>query len=189
MSTPELVKVTEHIVDLLNPLTSEERQRVVQAAFALLGEGGPLLRDAPAEEAPIHVSDGNHHTASAKAQFWMKQNGINAQALDQVFHVEEGKASFIAGEMPGKSGKEKTINAYIVAGLECLLAGGEPKFTDKQARELCTSIGCYDKNNHGTYMKAKGNNFTGSKDKGWTLTAPGLKAAAKIVTDLTKATE
>jgi len=34
-------------------------------------------------------------------------------------------------------------------------------------------------------MKAIGSSVAGAKDKGWTLTAPGLKAAAKIVSDLT----
>jgi hypothetical protein len=189
MSTSELMKVTEGIVDLLNPLTCEERRRAVQAAFALLGEGSPPLSNAPAGDAAISVSGDAHPTASAKAQIWVKQNAISIQALDQVFHIEEGKATFIAGEMPGKSDREKTINAYIVAGLASLIASGELRFTDKQARDLCISVGCYDKNNHGTYLKAKGNNFAGTKDKGWTLTAPGLKASAKIVTDLTKATE
>jgi hypothetical protein len=30
-------------------------------------------------------------------------------------------------------------------------------------------------------MSAKGNLFTGSKDKGWKLTAPGLKRGAELV--------
>ena len=45
--------------------------------------------------------------------------------------------------------------------------------------------GFFDGTNHMKYMKG-GNEFTGSKDKGWTLTAPGLKVGASLVTQLSK---
>ena len=65
-----------------------------------------------------------------------------------------------------------------------MLISGEAKFTDKDARDVCSSAGCYDATNHATTLKAKGNWFTGTKDKGWALTAPGLKHAATLVKSL-----
>jgi hypothetical protein len=182
------MKATMGLVDLLNPLDSQERKRVVQAAFALLGDTVPAAKEA-AESGEADEENNKGLAVSTKAKLWMKQNGVTGQALEQIFHLEGGTAGFIGGEMPGKSDKEKSLNAYVICGLASFLATGEPKFTDQQARKLCTDAGCYDPNNHGTYIKAKGNSFVGSKEKGWALTAPGLKAAAKIVQDLTAAKE
>ena len=180
------MKATQSLVDILSSLDSENRKRAVQAAFVLLGE--TALPSPKAIEQAEQDGDGTGDLpVSPKARLWMKQNGISGQVLGQVFHLEDGVASFIAGEAPGKSNKEKSINAYILSGLMSFLATGEPKFADQQARKLCTALGCYDTNNHGSYLKAKGNNFAGTKDKGWTLTAPGLKAAAKIIQELTAA--
>lgn len=186
--TSALMKATMGLVDLLNPLDSEERKRAVQAAFALLGDVVPATKGA-AEADEGSAGDSKDLAVSAKAELWMKQNGVSGQALEQIFHLEGGNADFIGGEMPGKSDKEKSLNAYVVCGLASFIATGEPKFTDQQARKLCTEAGCYDPNNHGTYIKAKGNSFVGSKEKGWSLTAPGLKVAAKIIQDLTAVKE
>lgn len=70
-----------------------------------------------------------------------------------------------------------------------MLASGEAKFTDKEARALCTSAGCYDGPNHASTLKARGNWFTGSKEKGWVLTAPGLKHGAALIKGLTNQQE
>jgi hypothetical protein len=72
-------------------------------------------------------------------------------------------------------------NAYVVSGISQLLLKGEPSFTDKDARTLCERSGCYDSANHSAHLKDRGNEFSGSKDKGWTLTAPGLKRAAELL--------
>ena len=45
-------------------------------------------------------------------------------------------------------------------------------------------MGCFDGSNHALYMKGKGNVLGGSKDAGWTLTGPGLKAGAELVKKL-----
>lgn len=60
-------------------------------------------------------------------------------------------------------------------------------FDDKSARAQCQSSGCYDHTNHATYMKDKGNDLAGSKDKGWSLTNPGLKAGAMLVKQIAQA--
>ena len=108
----------------------------------------------------------------------------SAQQLSQVFHVTDEKADVIASDMPGKNKKDQALNAYVLAGIAQLLSTGEPTFTDKEARALCTSAGCYDQNNHSATLKDKGNWFTGTKEKGWTLTAPGLKHGATLIKSL-----
>jgi hypothetical protein len=68
-----------------------------------------------------------------------------------------------------------------MAGLAALFSSGEASFSDDAARNVCTHFGCYDQRNHSTYVKALGNNVTGSKSAGWKLTAPGLTAIANRV--------
>lgn len=165
------------IVDLLTPLSSEERRRVISASLTLLGETS-IADDTK------KIEDVETVNTTGKAKTWQKQNNITANQLGQVFHIDNGKVEVIVGEMPGKNKKEKTLNAYVLAGIAQMLLSGAAKFTDKEARALCSSAGCYDAANHAVTLKAKGNWFTGSKEKGWVLTAPGLKHAATIVKTL-----
>jgi hypothetical protein len=73
-----------------------------------------------------------------------------------------------------------------MAGIAKLLEAGDSSFDDKAARELCKSAGCFDNTNHSKYLGDKGNEFAGSKDKGWVLTAPGLKRGAALVKKISK---
>jgi hypothetical protein len=68
-----------------------------------------------------------------------------------------------------------------MAGLASLIGSGDPSFTDEQARALCVHFGCYDNGNHSTFVKALGNQATGSKTSGWKLTSPGLSAIAELI--------
>jgi hypothetical protein len=95
------------------------------------------------------------------------------------------KSDIIAAEVPGKSNRERVRNAYVLFGISRLLATGTANFDDKLARGLCEKLGIYDRTNHMKYMKG-GNEFTGSKDKGWALTAPGLKHGAALIANLTQ---
>lgn len=162
------------IVGVLSPHSSEERARLVRAAMVLLGDDVPAASSA-FTDSPVTLTG-----LSPKAAAWMKQNGLTSDQLQQAFHVSDGAAEFI-GTLPGNSKKEQTYNAYIVTGIGQLLVKGEPSFEDKAARALCISAGCYDNANHSSHLKDRGNEFTGSKDKGWTLTAPGLKRGAEII--------
>lgn len=62
---------------------------------------------------------------------------------------------------------------------------GDSKFTDKAARETCKKLGCYAETNHATHMKKPGNVLSGSKESGWTVTGPGMKAAAELIKGFT----
>jgi hypothetical protein len=172
------------MVEILEPLPSEERVRVTQAAMVLLGEsqskslaGGMGMEAATTE---------NLETLSPRARVWMKQNNVTSEELEQVFHMRDGTVEVIAAHIPGKYKNEQTYNAYILTGIAQLLATGNPSFQDKSSRGLCERSGCYDSANHSTYIRDRGNEFTGTKEKGWTLTAPGMKRGAEIIKELNK---
>ena len=169
-------EVLAQMIGLLTPLSSEDRQRLVGATLTFLGESPAILKKTSEER---NEDDVENVPLSVRARTWRKQNGLSMEQLEQVFHITDGKVEVL--EVPGGSNREKTINAYVLAGLARYLVAGELKFDDKSAREVCSTSGCYDNTNHSTYLKAKGNLFTGTKESGWALTTPGLKHAADLV--------
>lgn len=185
--TAKITETTMQIVKLLNRLDSADRQKVIQASLTLLGEGSPSFStDVKKEE---HA--GQKDTASVagmppKASAWVRQNGLTIAQIEQVFDIEGDPVTLIAGAIPGRTPKHQTIAAYVLQGITQLLATGDPTFDDKSARKLCQDLGCYDSTNHAKYVEALGNNITGSKDKGWKLTAPGMKKGANLVEEITK---
>ncbi|MBK1867306.1 hypothetical protein [Taklimakanibacter albus] len=177
------VEAMTRIVEVLEPLSSEDRLRAIRAAMVLLGETQQL------EVAPAVDSDNQGASATnlpSRTQMWMRQNDVLPEELQQVFHLTADGFEMIAPRLPGKNRKEQTLSAYILTGLGQFLATGAPSFEDQLARKLCEVSGCYDNTNHATYLKNKGNEFTGAKDKGWTLTAPGLTRAARMIKELAK---
>ncbi len=188
MTNKKTTAIVTEIVELLTPIDSAERARVIQASLTLLGETFPVGPSRAGEDGGSSDADDGGGTSSlpARARVWMKQNGVSLEELQQIFHLEDGSSEVIAGEIPGKDKKAKTYNAYVLAGLSKLLSTGNPAFDDKTARALCESSGCYDKANHSVTIKGRGNEFTGTKEKGWSLTAPGLKRAAALVKEMTK---
>jgi hypothetical protein len=179
MGQANSINALTKIVETLSPLTSDERTRVVRAAMVLLGEASPTVE---ANEVPTDDIEG----LSPRAQVWMKQNSITQEHLHQVYHLSDGVADVIAPQLPGKNKKEQTYSAYIIAGIGQLLLTGSASFADKAARALCERAGCYDRANHSAILRDRGNEFTGTKDKGWTLTAPGLARGAEIIKELSK---
>lgn len=178
----------EGIVRILGPLESDERQRAIQGALVVLGEKITKLSSG-ASGSDSEPDAGSGLTVSSRARVWLRQNNLSDDQVAQVFDVSGDVAEVIAAGVLGKNNSEKTIKSYVLAGLASLLSSGEPAFTDKAARELCESLGCYDGTNHAKYMKDKGNYFLGDKEKGWKLTAPGLKYGAGIVKELAGAVD
>jgi hypothetical protein len=182
MSKNTSIEITGKIVELLTSLESEERVRIIQASLTLLGEGAvPLPKRILGAEGQDDVSAEGY---PARARAWMKQFGISVEQIQKVFHVVEGAESILVTS-PGKNRKEQALNAYILTGVSKLLSTGEPTFDDAAARVFCKQSGCYDQANHALYLKGKGNEFVGTKDK-WTLTNPGLERAAKLIKELDK---
>jgi hypothetical protein len=186
-STSKITEVATQIVKLLAPLESAERQKVIRASLMLLGES-PIVSAAAPQSPEVSGKSQGHGVPGLppKATAWAKQNGITSEQLSDLFEIDGTQVTVIASEVPGKNKKEKTINAYVIQGLAQVLASDDGTFDDKSARSLCSTFGCYDQANHATNIVGIGNNLIGTKDKGWKLTAPGLKKAADIVKELTK---
>ena len=181
MAKKGIAEIVGIIVAELTPLTSEERQRVIQASLTLLGESPMTLAKGTDTQVPVREGD---EKLPPRTRIWMQQNDLSAEQLEQVFHIHNETVAVIAAGMPGKNRSEQSRNAYVLTGAARFLATGEVNFEDKEARTLCESLGCYDSTNHAKYLKDKGNEFTGSKDDGWKLTAPGLKRAASLIKEL-----
>ena len=184
------IKTTEllpKMMDILTPLSPEDRRRLIGAALTLLGdEAANVSVTAPG---PRRQVDEGAEGLPARAKLWMDQNSISLDELQQVFQIADGAVEVIASEIPGKNDKEKTFSAYVLTGIKGLLATGNPVFDDKSARQLCKSSGCFTGGNHATHLSDHGNEFTGSKDRGWVLTAPGLKRGATLVKELNRQRE
>jgi hypothetical protein len=184
-SGPKIAELVGKTVTLLEPLESDERQKVIKAVLTILGEGS--------SSSSGNGSGGAHNSGEAgqglsgtspRSKTWMQQNGLTADQIEQVFDLTTGEV--IASEVPGKSDKEKTYNAYVLLGIGRLLASGDASFDDKSARKLCESLGCFIRANHSRYMSEKPNVLIGTKEKGWKVTAPGLVRGADVVKELTK---
>jgi hypothetical protein len=176
MTQPSTMDALKGVVNILQPLSSEERARIFHAALVLLGDAAPSQTTTDPGEGALQVPP--------RASTWMKQNAVTGEQVGEVFHIANGAVDVIASHLPGKSKREQTLNAYILAGLVALLTGGEPSFDDKSGRALCEKFGCFDNTNHSTILKSRGNEFSGTKDKGWVLTAPGLKRGAELIKEM-----
>jgi hypothetical protein len=177
-------KALTSIIDALTPLSPEERHRTVGAAMMFLGETvAPKRKTAEPDAAVDDDGDADGHYSSYITK-WMRQHGILAEELDQVFHFKPD-SSFDLLNAPGKSKKEQTLNTYTLTGLGHYLAtGSDRNFDDATARAFCERIGCYDQANHAAHLKNRGPEFTGEKRRGYELTNPGIKRGTALVKEV-----
>ncbi len=184
MTKADLPTIATELYKLLEPHEPDVRDRAIKAAMIMLG--GNLQVTAPdkplSPEVPGEDQDGP--ALAPKVKTWMRSHGITRGQLGEVFHLDDGACEMLPSEAPGKNGKEKTINAYVLTGVSAFLESGEAKFDDKTARDVCRTMGCFNEGNHAYYLKGKGNVLGGSKDSGWTLTGPGLKLGAELIKNL-----
>jgi hypothetical protein len=183
----KITSITTKIIKLLTPLSSEDRQRVMKASFTLLGEKAV---DVGASENPATGEDGGKghsgQNVNPRVANWMRSSKLTPGQLEHVFDTTANPVEVIGTNLPGKSKKYQTINAYVLEGIRSLLATGEPSFEDKSARKLCDNFGCFNLPNHNVYMKAKGNLMSGSKGQGWKLSTPGLTRGAELIHEMAK---
>lgn len=173
------------IVRILKPLTSEERQRAVNAAMAFLGEAQISSKAAqPSSSAPegarVDVIAGGYPPSVSN---WMRQHDLSSDELDQVFQFHKD-GSFDIHEVPGKTKKERTLNVYVLTGTGMFLTTGDRTFQDQDARKFCENTGCLDAPNHAAILKDRGSEFAGDKNKGFSISNPGLKRAAAIIKEV-----
>jgi hypothetical protein len=194
MSDTETTDALTQIIKVLTPLKSEDRRRTVAAAMLFLGEtaeptpagGAPAERKTAAAGAGNGAGDSSYPAAASK---WMEQQGISSEELDRVFHFKDD-GTFDIHDVPGKSRRVKTLNTYILTGVGKSLVSNDRTFPDSMARDFCEKIGCYDKANHAAHLKNhKGAEFSGDKNKGYSLTNIGMKHGAALVKELAGAAE
>jgi hypothetical protein len=168
------------IIELLRPLNTEDRRRIVEAALVFLG-GTPTAAE---RTSTTMASAGEDVSYPDQAKKWMEQHSVSPDELDRVFHLP-GDGSFDIHDAPGKSKKEKTLNTYVLTGLGKFLTTGDRTFENAMARGFYEKIGCYDQANHAVHLKKnKGGEFSGDKNKGYTLTSVGMKRGAALVKEL-----
>ena len=179
-STKSVVAAVPKLVQLLEPLTPDERQRAISAAMILFGQSAPIQSGNQFPGEPHEVGEG----ICTKAANWMKKNAVTREQLDHVFSIEADSIDVIAARMPESGKRKQTVQAYVLCGIRSFLRNGDLNFNDADARELCSRVGCYDAPNHAAYTTAFGNLITGSKEAGWRLTNPGLSVGAQIIKQL-----
>jgi len=178
-----LPDIAAKIYDLLDPLESSDRTKVLQGVLGLLGASAvsesPITPAGAPSPSGLGSSAISRRVSGPKAQAWLRKHLVTDEQLERVFHFD-GKVELIATP-PGGNKREQTVNAYILLGLQHLLQDDEPKFSEEAAVDLCKRLGCYDSPNHAQTRTKFGNRVTGSKASGFTLTVPGLDEAANLV--------
>lgn len=172
------------LYDLLESADPADRKKAIKAAMTMLGDEIAGLDEKESKGGAGAGDDGaddDNSEFSAKARTWMSRNKVTAEEIAHVFHVDGETVDVIVDTVPGRNQKAQAINAYMLTGVAEFLKTGDAKFTDKVARETCKKLGCYAETNHSTHMKKPGNVLSGSKESGWTITGPGMKAAAELV--------
>jgi hypothetical protein len=187
-SKGRLPEVMSELYSLLEPLGTEDRQRVVDSALNLLGDK-PMTHHKHTERSETEVGkegppgdDADWKGFPAEAKRWAKRNGITRDLFDEYFHEKDGKLSVI--NIPdGLAGKQKmSVACYLLLGLATYIkAGDAATFDDEAARKLCETFGAYDSPNHSRIFATMKGQLTGGKKSGWQLTKPGLDAAARLL--------
>ena len=178
-SNKSLPDIVGEIYKLIEPLESSDRLKVVKSAMTLLGEGASAV-DVAYESGEVD-GRGAESKFGTKATRWMKQYGISDSELEEIFHKEGDAVEIIVHEVSGEGKRGKSRSCYLLSGVRALLASDEPKFTELDAVNLCKQMGCHDQPNHAKTRDSFGNVVAGSKQSGWTLPGPGLRAAAELV--------
>jgi hypothetical protein len=155
------------LVSALRPLPESARTRVINAVLAFIGASPmPMIHNAVIGYADSQAPSLSHDEAGElprRASVWISQTNLSLSDVDSVFHRTSGGVDLIAHSVPGKSNKERVRSCYLLSGVQGLLKSGEARFADEDARQICRELGCYDKANHATYVKALGNLVTGTK--------------------------
>lgn len=179
-------KTLTRLIEILEPLTPDDRRRSIGAALTFLGDTvlqqtttGISSRDASNE-------DGQYVHFPTDVAARMKQNGISPDHAVHVFEFREGEP-FKVLAVPGRGKKPQTLAMYHLVGLGTFLETGKREFTDATARQYCKDYGCYDPANHAAYLDDKHPAISGDKNSGWLLTVPGIKVAVGIVREIGEA--
>lgn len=175
----DLPGIVSGVYKLLEPLDPTDRAKVVRSALTLLGDES----NSPGSSASGNSDSGagNGGFFGTKANRWMSQNGIDESTLSEIFHKDGTEVEIIVNDVPGEGKRGKSQNCYLLSGIRSFLESDEAKFSESDAVALCKHMGCHDSANHAKTRTSLGNLVAGTKTSGYTLPAPGLRAAAELV--------
>ncbi len=176
-------KLLTQLIELLEPLATEERHRCINAALLFLGEDTVRTSSTRVDKQTADRSDAGQEHFPADVLARMRQHGILPSHAVHVFEFRDSEAFKILA-VPGRGKKPQTLAMYHLVGLGTYLQTNKREFTDVAARQYCKDYGCYDPANHAAYLDDKHPAFTGDKNSGWLLTVPGIKIAAAIVKEI-----
>ncbi|OOG37111.1 hypothetical protein [Rhodanobacter sp. C05] len=178
-SSIDLPSIVSGVYKLLEPLEPTDRAKVVRSALTLLGDDS----NSPKSSATGNSDSGadNGGAFGTKATRWMSQNGIDESVLGEIFHKDGTEVEIIVNDVPGEGKRGKSQNCYLLSGIRSFLESDEAKFSESDAVSLCKHMGCHDSANHAKTRVSLGNLVAGTKTSGYTLPAPGLRAAAELV--------
>lgn len=180
----ELATAVAKVVDVLSPLESDDRVRVVEASLTLLGDVTAIRPPPNQGQGTLgqqRAENTRRLTLSEQGRAWADRNDISDDDLEHWYYFDGGTAKLLACPANVSKRSQQAIDTYLLHGLGVFLSSGEDTFSDRDARDLCEHLGCYDPTNHAKVYKAFGNKLTGSKSAGWKLTAPGRATAAALV--------
>ena len=183
VSPPSPAELALQLYNLLVPHSADIRNKAIQAAVTLLGDGGspsPVALSSQSLPGTGAVGEFADLRLGPRALKWIQKYGITRAILDEVFHLESGDVDVIASTIPGTSKREMTINCYLLCGVRGLLKGDIPSLDEAEAIAVCKRLTAYDRNNHTTNRQAVGNRMSGTKPA-FTLTGPGETAAAELL--------
>lgn len=130
-----------------------------------------------ADDAPDQEGDG----ISPIAKKWMRRNGLSSADLSSHFSLGIEEIDLVAKKVPGKSKRERMLNVFLLKGIAAYLGGGAARFDHESVKQACTHYDAYDMDNFAAYLKSFAAQVSGTKEKGYALTARGLTDATELV--------
>jgi hypothetical protein len=182
---PDGTQTLTQMIKILQPLSSDERHRNIEAALTFLGDKGFAATSKPNQPSDGGGGGGDHDHPAARAGR-MKQYGIASAHVERVFDFRDD-GTFAILDVPGSAMREQTLNIYILTGLGTFLATGGRQFADPLARAYCEEHSCLDGPNHSKTLGGKHPEFSGDKNNGWSITVPGIKRGAELVKQVAEA--
>jgi hypothetical protein len=177
---------------LVNKLEPPEQKKAILMILAAFGvdapeSGGPLQRPGRLPRGPLEGGTElggetqGEPPLHRKLVHWMKKNNVTDEELARVFEADSSY-EFI-GHLPDGANSVKSLNCYLLTGMQAFLRTGDPTFRDADAMALCKSEHCYDVSNHSTTRASilRRKYILGSKDETFVLSSAGQEAAAALV--------
>src|SRR5438105_11696583 len=117
MSKSIAAVVSKMVNDLSGLKSDDERERAFAGARAVLGMGNVTSLSSAVHDpsgASSLAQDGTKiEGISSAGAAWIKRAGLTKEAIDEYFHIEDGKVTVI-GEAIGRGKREQSINTYLL---------------------------------------------------------------------------